>query len=58
MPTERLYSYFYHYKLDVDKMKEATSYLIDAMILQLLRIRRTGEDHHPYRDLHGRVERW
>ena len=28
VPTERLYSYFYHYKLDVDKMKEATSYLI------------------------------
>ncbi len=26
--TERLYSYFYHYKLDVDKMREATSYLI------------------------------
>ena len=28
VPTERLYSYFYHYKLDVEKMKEATSYLI------------------------------
>ena len=28
VPTERLYSYFYHYKLDVNKMKEATSYLI------------------------------
>ena len=28
VPTERLYSYFYHYKLDVDKMREATSYLI------------------------------
>ena len=28
MPTERLYTYFYHYKLDVDKMREATSYLI------------------------------
>ena len=23
VPTERLYSYFYHYKLDVDKMREA-----------------------------------
>ena len=28
VPTERLYSYFYHYTLDVDKMREATSYLI------------------------------
>ena len=28
VPTERLYTYFYHYKLDVDKMKAATSYLI------------------------------
>ena len=28
VPTERLYSYFYHYKLDIDKMREATSYLI------------------------------
>ena len=28
VPTERLYSYFYHYKLDVDLMREATSYLI------------------------------
>ena len=28
VPTERLYSYFYHYKLDVDKMKEATSCLL------------------------------
>ena len=24
VPTERLYSYFYHYKLDVQKMQEAT----------------------------------
>ena len=23
VPTERLYSYFYHYKLDVDKIREA-----------------------------------
>ena len=28
VPTERLYSYFYHYPLDVEKMQEATSYLI------------------------------
>ena len=28
VPTERLYSYFYHYKLDVDLMKEAVSFLI------------------------------
>ncbi len=28
IPTERLYSYFYHYSLDVDKMREATSFLI------------------------------
>ena len=28
VPTERLYSYFYHYKLDEKKMREATSYLI------------------------------
>ncbi|MBR2528133.1 MAG: tRNA pseudouridine(38-40) synthase TruA [Blautia sp.] len=28
IPTERLYSYFYHYHLDVEKMREATSYLI------------------------------
>ncbi len=28
VPTERLYSYFYHYSLDVDLMREATSYLI------------------------------
>ena len=28
VPTERLYSYFYHYKLDVALMQEATSYLI------------------------------
>ena len=30
VPTERLYTYFYHYKLDVEKMREATSYLIGA----------------------------
>ena len=28
VPTERLYSYFYHYKLDVDLMREATSFVI------------------------------
>ena len=28
VPTERLYSYFYHYSLDVEKMREATSYVI------------------------------
>ena len=28
VPTERLYSYFYHYKLDVNKMREAVSYVI------------------------------
>lgn len=28
LPTERLYSYFYHYPLDVEKMREATSYVI------------------------------
>ncbi len=28
IPTERLYSYFYHYALDTEKMREATSYLI------------------------------
>lgn len=28
VPTERLYSYFYHYDLDVDRMRAATSYLI------------------------------
>lgn len=28
IPTERLYSYFYHYKLDEKKMREATSYLV------------------------------
>ncbi len=28
VPTERLYTYFYHYHLDVEKMREATSYLI------------------------------
>ena len=28
VPTERLYSYFYHYKLDVNMMREATSFLI------------------------------
>ncbi len=28
IPTERLYSYFYHYKLDVDLMREAVSYVI------------------------------
>ena len=28
IPTERLYSYFYHYHLDVEKMRVATSYLI------------------------------
>ena len=28
VPTERLYSYFYHYALDEKKMQEATSYLI------------------------------
>ena len=28
IPTERLYSNFYHYKLDEKKMREATSYLI------------------------------
>ena len=28
VPTERLYSYFYHYKLDEKKMREATSFII------------------------------
>ena len=28
MPNRRLDTYFYHHKLDVDKMREATSYLI------------------------------
>lgn len=28
VPTERLYSYFYHYPLDINKMREATAYLI------------------------------
>lgn len=28
VPTERLYSYFYHYKLDVEKMRAATGFLI------------------------------
>lgn len=28
IPTERLYSYFYHYPLDVRKMQEATGYLV------------------------------
>ena len=28
VPTERLYSYWYHYHLDVEKMREATGYLI------------------------------
>ena len=27
LPTERLYSYFYHYDLDVNKMREAASFL-------------------------------
>lgn len=28
LPTQRLYSYFYHYPLDVERMREASSYLI------------------------------
>lgn len=28
LPTERLYSYFYHYPLDVEKMQKAAAYLI------------------------------
>lgn len=28
LPTERLYSYFYHYPLDVEKMQEAASILV------------------------------
>ena len=28
MPTRRLDTYFYHYDLDVEKMKEAASYLV------------------------------
>lgn len=28
LPTQRLYSYFYHYPLDTDKMREAASYVI------------------------------
>lgn len=28
VPTERLYSYFYHYPLDVEKMREATAFLV------------------------------
>lgn len=28
LPTERLYSYFYHYPLDVEKMQAAAAYLI------------------------------
>ena len=28
LPTQRLYTYFYHYKLDVDKMREGASFLV------------------------------
>ena len=28
LPTQRLYSYFYHYKLDVEKMREGASFLV------------------------------
>ena len=28
MPNRRLDTYFYHHKLDVDKMKQAASYLV------------------------------
>ncbi|MCI8731677.1 MAG: tRNA pseudouridine(38-40) synthase TruA [Lachnospiraceae bacterium] len=28
LPTQRLYSYFYHYPLDVERMREASSYFI------------------------------
>ena len=50
VPTERLYSYFYHYKLDVDKMREATSYLIGRHdFASLLWLWRPGKDHHPHR---------
>lgn len=35
VPTERLYTYFYHYKLDVDKMKQQPHTWSDSMILLL-----------------------
>ncbi|MGI6006627.1 MAG: tRNA pseudouridine(38-40) synthase TruA [Ruminococcus sp.] len=28
LPTKRLYTYFYHYSLDVEKMREAAAYLV------------------------------
>lgn len=28
LPTQRLYTYFYHYKLDVEKMREGASFLV------------------------------
>ena len=50
VPTERLYSYFYHYKLDVDKMREATSYLIGRHdFASFCGSGAQVKDHHPYR---------
>ena len=50
VPTERLYSYFYHYKLDVDKMREATSYLIGRHdFASFCGSGSPGKDHHPHR---------
>lgn len=58
VPTERLYSYFYHYKLDVEKMKEATSYLIGRHdFASFCGSGAPGEDNHPYHHFHGCVER-
>lgn len=34
-PTRRLYSFFYHYPLDVEKMQEAAGYLVVNMILKV-----------------------
>ena len=50
VPTERLYSYFYHYKLDVDKMREATSYLIGRHdFASFCGSGAQVKDHHPHR---------
>ena len=59
VPTERLYSYFYHYKLDV--VKDAGGNLLSdwtSRLCQLLRNRSSGKINNPYSDRDRCMERW
>ena len=49
-PTKRLYSFFYHYPLDVEKMQRAASYLVGEHDFKSFCTAKTGSDQYgPYR---------